>query len=90
MKLKFIPQFIDMPNNSCYIVITIPSALESASSIKELCRLAKFKLVPSEQWDVAEPPSIKASGTVEDIQIVGFFISELSECAYHFIKKKAF
>jgi hypothetical protein len=38
--------------------------------------------------EVAESPSIKACGTVEDIQIVGYFISTLSECAYQFKRKE--
>jgi hypothetical protein len=63
-----------------------PSTLESASSIK-VCRLVKFELAPPMLCELEESPSIKACGTVEDIQIVGYFIGALSACAYQFEKK---
>jgi hypothetical protein len=68
-------------------VLARPSTLESASSIEELCRLAKLELVPPKQWEVAELPSIDECDTVEDIQTVGL-ISELFDCAYHFYSRK--
>jgi hypothetical protein len=69
-------------------VIARPSNLESASSIEELCRQAKLKLVPPRQWEAAELPSIEECGTVEDIQTVGLLISVLSDCAYRFYSQK--
>lgn len=68
-------------------MIARPSTLESASSIEELCRLAKLKLVPPKQWEAAELPRIEECDTVEDIQTVGLLISELFDCAYHFFQK---
>ena len=65
-----------------------PSTLESASSIEELCRPAELELVPLKQWEVAELPSIEQCDTVEDIQTVGLFISDLFDCAYRFYSRK--
>jgi hypothetical protein len=46
--------------------------------------LAKLKLVPPKQWEAGEQVNIEECDTVEDVQTVGFLMSELSKCAYHF------
>lgn len=69
-------------------MVARPSTLESASSIEELCRIVKLKLVPSKQREGTELLRIEECDTVEDIQTVGLFISELSECACHFYSRR--
>ena len=40
--------------------------------------------------EVEESPRIKACGTVDDVQIIGFFIAALYECVYIFKRKVEF